>query len=190
MLGHNFAAQTTNFILERTIDEFTRASNLIESLECRIYTLDFESRGSIGAHMRHNFDIASRFLSGLRTGKIDYTARKRQSRFEQDRRYAIARIKDLITVMGCIPNEMFGSSVAVRSEVDDQIWHNSSVARELEFVQSHTVHHHALVAEKLKACGVEVSYGFGVATSTLRFWADVNSQATVDKAAKDLSSVD
>ncbi len=174
MLGQNSAAKTTNCLLERTIEEFVRASSLIESLEGQIYTRGLETRGSIGAHIRHNFDIASSFLSGLRTGRIDYTLRKRNSHIEQDRQYAIVRIRDLITVLRSIPDEMFSRPVAVRSEIDDEVWHSSSVMRELEFVHSHTVHHHALVAEKLKAFGVEVSGSFGVAPSTLKFWAEGN----------------
>jgi hypothetical protein len=67
---------------------------------------------------------------------------------------------------------MLSRPVSVRSEIDDEVWHSSSVMREFEFVHSHTVHHHALVAEKLKAFGLEVSDGFGVAPSTLKFWAE------------------
>lgn len=188
MPGQQPAAKATNGLLERTIEEFSRASNLIASTNDDLYSRGSETRGSIGAHIRHNFDIASSFLSGLRTGKIDYTLRKRNSRIEQDRQYAIVRINDLITVLRSIPEEMFSKGVEVRSEIDDALWHSSSVMRELEFVHSHTVHHHALVAEKLKAWGVKVAEGFGVAPSTLKFWAEGNhrleTHASVTGAAK------
>lgn len=180
MHGQQSAAKATNCLLERAIEEFVRASSLIESIEDRIYTRGLQDRGSIGAHIRHNFDIASSFLSGLRTGKIDYTLRKRNPRIEQDRQYAIVRIRDLIAVLRCIPEEMFSRPVIVRSEVDEAVWHTSSVTRELEFVHSHTVHHHALVAEKLKAFGVMVADGFGVAPSTLKFWAEGNHRLVTD----------
>jgi hypothetical protein len=172
MPGQRSAAKTANFLLERTIEEFARASSLIESIEDRIYTQGLETRGSIGAHIRHNFDIAGSFLSGLQTGKIDYTQRKRNPRIEQDRQYATTRIRDLVAVLQCIPEEILNRRAVVRSEIDDDVWHNSSVMRELEFVHSHTVHHHAVVAEKLKAFGVEVSDGFGAAPSTLKFWTE------------------
>ena len=35
------------------------------------------------------------------------------------------------------------------SEIESGNWLPSSIAREVEFVHSHTVHHHALIAEKL-----------------------------------------
>jgi hypothetical protein len=61
-------------------------------------------------------------------------------------------------------------SVLVRSETGAALWHRSSLGRELEFVLSHTVHHHALIAEKLAANGDNAVRDFGVAPSTLEFW--------------------
>jgi hypothetical protein len=62
------------------------------------------------------------------------------------------------------------AEVLVRSEIDPDVWHSSSVGRELEYVLSHTVHHHALIAEKLAAIGVYIERHFGVAPSTLEYW--------------------
>jgi uncharacterized damage-inducible protein DinB len=48
-------------------------------------------------------------------------------------------------------------------------WTRSTVARELQFLLSHTVHHYALVAIRLRLAGREPAAGFGVSPSTLRF---------------------
>jgi len=43
----------------------------------------------------------------------------------------------------------------------------SSVRRELQFLQGHTVHHFALMATMLKFYGINVPRDFGIAPSTL-----------------------
>ena len=47
-------------------------------------------------------------------------------------------------------------------------WMSSSLARELQMLSSHTIHHFALIAMTLRAHGVELDADFGVAPSTLR----------------------
>jgi hypothetical protein len=46
----------------------------------------------------------------------------------------------------------------------------STVARELQFLLSHTVHHYALIALILRLQGFEPGEEFGVAPSTLAHW--------------------
>ena len=48
----------------------------------------------------------------------------------------------------------------------------SSLARELQFLTSHTIHHFAVIALILRAMDVEVDREFGVAPSTLRYWTE------------------
>ena len=158
-----------NKLLEKTCAEFLRAARLIEKLDDKIYTAASESSGSLGAHFRHNIDFAQNFLKGLRTRKIDYAARERDPQIEQNRQYAVERLEFLIKTLRSLPREFLETKVSARSEVDENLWHDSSAARELEFLYSHTVHHHALVAEKLKHSGIEIEANFGVAPSTLEF---------------------
>jgi hypothetical protein len=73
--------------------------------------------------------------------------------------------------------ELLGRKALVRSEIDAAFWIESSAARELEFLHSHTVHHHALIAEKLSSSGVKLPDDFGVAPSTLKFWAEQKKAA-------------
>jgi hypothetical protein len=49
-------------------------------------------------------------------------------------------------------------------------WTRSSIARELQSLLSHTVHHYALIAIALRLQGIEPSAEFGVAPSTLEHW--------------------
>ncbi|CAN5554331.1 hypothetical protein BH10ACI1_BH10ACI1_28570 [soil metagenome] len=160
--------ETRNFLIKHIAEEFVRAIYLIENVSDEIYV-------NIGGHFRHNVDFANNFLNGLTAEKIDYSKRERDERIEQNRQYAIEKIVLLIRHLQSLPDEVLEKEISVCSEIDETVWHISSVMRELEFLHSHTVHHHALIAEKLAVFGVKVSKDFGVAPSTLKFWAKVQS---------------
>ena len=152
--------------------EFERSIHLIESLDDEQYKRTANGTGSVGGHVRHNLDFINGFLTGVAEGLIDYGRRERDVRIEVDRPFAITAIEFAIERLNAIDAEMIEQRVVVRSEIDGDLWHTSSISRELEFVQSHTVHHHALIAEKLRGMGFELAADFGVAPSTLKFWAE------------------
>lgn len=146
----------------KTAAEFVRAARLIEALADQTYR-------AVGGHFRHNLDFANSFLNGLAGSVIDYNRRERDPRIETDRKYAIERTIFLIRRLAEVV--VTDAEILVASEIEPGARHRSSVARELEFLHSHTVHHHALVAEKLSHAGVKIPTEFGVAPSTLEFWA-------------------
>ena len=166
-------------LLNRLAEELMRGVALIEELTDEIYLNTKNGVGSIGAHVRHNLDFADNFLCGLEIGKINYNSRERDLRTEQDRKYAKERFLFLIKRFKSISADVLDRDVYVCSEVDDSNWYKSTGARELEFVHSHTVHHYALIAEKLEPYGMEVSRDFGVAPSTLKYWSENEEETKV-----------
>lgn len=168
-----------NVLISRIVDEFTRGIDLLESLNDEIYTKTSYGVGSIGSHFRHNLDFANNLLKGLETGKIDYNERERDLQVEKNRQYAKERFLFLIQTLKQISTDSFEKKVFVHSEVNEYAWHTSSLARELEFLHSHTVHHFALIAEKLHSFGIKVSMDFGVAPSTLKYWSEQKSKTKV-----------
>lgn len=163
-------------LLDSVCLEFRRAARLIEGLEDDSYASSSFRKGTIGAHFRHNVDIANNLLNGIETGTIDYGTRERDVRVEKSRQFAHERIEQLISRLKRLPSGILETMIAVRSEIDPGVSHLSSVARELEFIHSHTVHHHAMIAEKLRSFGIDVPSDFGVAPSTLRFWNEQRSR--------------
>ncbi len=163
-------AKTRMKLRDKTCEEFVRAIHLIKKLDDQVFVGIGDSAGGIGTHFRHNYDLANNFLNGLDLGKIDYATRERDIMIEQDRQYAIGKIENLVCRMEVIPNKIFRDSILVVSEIEASNCHTSSVSRELEFVHGHTVHHHAMIAEKLRGIGSSVSADFGVAPSTLEYW--------------------
>ncbi len=165
-----------NVLILSVADEFRRGIRLLENLDNEVYIKTCDGVGSVGSHFRHNLDFAVNLLKGLENGEIDYNNRERDLRVETNRQFAKERFLFLTRSLENISQDDFEREILVRSEIDGNVWHRSSVGRELEFLLSHTVHHFALIAEKLHSFGIEVSADFGVAPSTLKFWAEQNSK--------------
>lgn len=153
----------------RLAEELTAGAAIVAGLDPADYARGKDGRGSIGAHIRHNLDFVECFLRGAQAGLIDYSARERQASVETDPAAAIEKIGRLAAALRDM-SFTEGELIGVRSETDPSTVYQSSIGRELEFLHSHTIHHYALISERLKAIGAETDETFGVAPSTLRFW--------------------
>lgn len=167
----NTHSAPAEILIKSITDEIICGAKLIEKIGDDIYRKKINGAGSIGEHFRHNLDFLNAFLNGLRTGKIDYAQRERDVRIETDRLFAVSRFSETISKLQNLTVEMLSKNILIRSEIDAALWLESSALRELEFLHSHTVHHHALIAEKLNSSGIRAENNFGVAPSTLDFWA-------------------
>ena len=163
-------SDSQNKTLGGLIDEIAAGLDALARIEDTLYRRSESGTDSIGSHFRHNLDFVNSFLNGIEGGQIDYNNRERDVIVEADRHYAAGQFIFAIRRLIALTPEMLERAVIVRSEIDANAWHISSVSREIEFLLSHTVHHYALIAGKLRASEVEISAGFGVAPSTLQYW--------------------
>jgi uncharacterized damage-inducible protein DinB len=128
---------------------------------------------SIGSHVRHVLDYYRQFLDGLLDGHVDYEARRRDSSVETDRaaaRAAIGELAQRLRLLSATPEEE-PLTVRVESPAGSGAARaDTSVARELDFLLSHAIHHFAIVAIVLRVDGYTPPADFGVAPSTLRHW--------------------
>ncbi|MFT5144271.1 MAG: putative damage-inducible protein DinB [Rhodothermales bacterium] len=164
---------STQTLVEHNITFLQQAVELVESLDDAAYT---ERRpplfpSGIGDHLRHTIEHYQCFSAGLSTGRIDYDNRQRDESISSSPSHAVAIIEGVIDELGDVPDS--DSRITVRldsssDEGDDDPWSESTVRRELQFLQAHTVHHYALIAFILRLQGTEPSARFGVAPSTLR----------------------
>ncbi|MEM9083307.1 MAG: DinB family protein [Planctomycetota bacterium] len=130
--------------------------------------------GSIGAHMRHSLDHLFAWETGVSGDVIDYDARVRGTVIETDVNAALGALEDFIARLRDIAVASLARPVLVRtalSATDEPVGVPSTLARELAFVFSHTVHHNAIIAAIAHASGVPLPEGFGVAPSTLAYRA-------------------
>lgn len=151
------------------MQELGKALKLAESVPEFAYRERGDKQGSIGAHVRHSLDFVNALLRGMRTGRVDYTARERDVRTESHRRYAAWKIRTVIRDLGKCSGEDPGMLLSVRSEVLPGTWHRSSFSREVEFVFTHMVHHHALISERLNGLDHPLPSGLGISPSTSEY---------------------
>ena len=157
-------------IRKRLVQEIKNGVQVISRLDDIAFCKPGHS-SSVGAQFRHNLDFLNTFLKGVLVARIDYTERERDPRVEQDRVYAIERFDDALRRLSDLSPVMIRSMVSVRSEIDPTLWLASTAVREMEYLLSHTIHHHALIAEKLAGLGLEFESNLGVAPSTKNYWS-------------------
>lgn len=160
-------------VRDRLQSEIKLAIDIIDRLDDLAYRKQTSNSASVGEQFRHNLDFLNLFIRGIESGKIDYARRERDIRIARSRTHAIDRFEAVATQIAELNHSIFLDPVAVRSEIETGLWLQSSVIREMEFVLSHTVHHHALIALKLAGFGIELQRGVGVAPSTEKYWNKV-----------------
>jgi uncharacterized damage-inducible protein DinB len=124
---------------------------------------------SIGGHVRHILEHYESFLGGLPNGAVDYERRARATELERDPGQAGRLIGEIDGRLQRLADEPRSPLLDYRTETAPGESSASSLARELEFLLSHTVHHYALVAVMCRLQGIEPDSDFGVAPSTLRY---------------------
>jgi uncharacterized damage-inducible protein DinB len=169
------AKSTILIIAKQNIHFLVQGQELLVTLAAERYAAPGpHGQASAGAHLRHVIDCYRCFLAGYPKGTIDYDARERDRRIETDRDVAFATIAEIIDRLQQLPED--GLALPVKIQVDtvawDQgknMWTDSTIARELQFLLSHTVHHYALIALILRCHGFDPGPEFGVAPSTLEY---------------------
>ena len=129
----------------------------------------------IGAHFRHLLEHYQCLISQCNAGNeqvfICYDTRPRDTKLEQSRVYALAVIDQLSSELCALQKRITHD---VECIVRDQTALGSvasTLARELLFLQSHTIHHHAIIGAMCRMHGCEVEEGFGVSIATQAFQA-------------------
>ncbi len=159
------------------VEALQRALGLLARLSDRQYVaVDARlSTASIGAHVRHVLDHYALFLAGVERGEIDYDARERDGRVERERGAAAECAERLIAGLAGLRAADLARAVRVRQQGSYEAGRfdgcESRVERELLFLQSHAVHHFALIAVLARAQGVELPASFGMAPSTVAYLA-------------------
>lgn len=127
-------------------------------------------RATIGGHLRHSVDHLAALADGITAGVVSYDRRARGTAIESDRAAAaneIARLIDAITALApadpALPLTI--EVMATRAGAFQIV--TSTLARELAFVFSHTVHHQATLRGIVVASGVTLPAHFGYANATI-----------------------
>ena len=148
-------------------------------------------KSGVGSHLRHMADFVRAFTGGVRMGRIDYDARRRNECLEREPAHAVQLLRELLAELEALDlsrANALGQPVLVRTEAPpdagpDEHWFGSTVGRELAALVSHSVHHYALVALALRQFGLEPPLDLGVAPSILAHWRSLAPSLPVSELA-------
>lgn len=162
-------------LIKENIDLLQRFLNVIEVLGDSQYVSSDSSLfdSSIGAHARHVLDHYQAFIDGLERGHINYDDRARDPVLEVDRvaviqqfKYLMGELEQVQDVDRSIQVTMDIVSTTTTIESTQQ---QSSIARELTFLHSHTTHHQALVGFIMRVLNIApLPAEIGLAPATIR----------------------
>lgn len=130
---------------------------------------DWRSSGSIGGHVRHCLDHVDALLRATASGVCCYDERVRGGAVEHDPALAGARLAACRMRLSGLDPVLLQRPVALSARISRdglELRTATSVAREVAFVLSHTVHHAALIAVLLEHQGEHLPAHFGLAPTT------------------------
>lgn len=159
-----------SWALWRLLDEL---ASLLINVSHDVYgaRLAPEVSGSIGEHVRHCLDHVSALLAADPSTTLSYDRRHRGTPVETDPAAALRQIPQLKAALESWSARSLDEPVRVTSMITpsgDAVTGWSTLARELAFVVSHTIHHQAIIGVLLAIHGRAVPERFGHSPSTPR----------------------
>lgn len=156
-----------NNLLQTNIDALEEGAALLALLDPEQYTQGYQPvfHSTIGAHFRHVLEHYRCFLNQLEARRFCYDSRERDQLLERDFDYANQTIVTLIESLRALESQ----NLDQRCELDDQQANDpvaSTLFRELLFLQSHTMHHYAIIGAMTRRLGAQPADDFGVAIAT------------------------
>ncbi|MCC6153239.1 MAG: hypothetical protein IT367_05740 [Candidatus Hydrogenedentes bacterium] len=146
------------------VDQFERAGGLFSA---------------IGPHLRHCLDHAVCFLRGLRSGVIEYDARDRDLRLENDADYYREVARNVMDQLASLPPSMLPNAIRVcqiSAPGAPLTTVESTVERELLFLSGHTIHHLAIVTQIAREHGIAMAPELAIAFSTAAHRESIEQQ--------------
>lgn len=127
---------------------------------------------SLGGHYRHNLDHVTSLLQALETGELNYDHRSRGTVIETSRLAALHAIRRLQRLLLDVDEDQLMKRLELRSMVDASqrpVSMPTTVARELAFVLSHTIHHNAIIGVMARTLSIPLPDRFGYAPATIAY---------------------
>lgn len=173
-VSHNKITEMEGLI-DANVHFLEQGERLLESLDDGEYAAPDEGLygSSIGQHVRHCLDHYLSFLKGVPQGEIDYDCRERLGETECLTDCALTGVREIREALLEIKKGEAATGDFVKVRMDcggvKNDWQGSTLARELQFLVSHTVHHYAMINGMARRRGISIEKKFGFAPSTLKY---------------------
>lgn len=127
---------------------------------------------SVGAHYRHVLEHFHCLMAGLSSGEVNYDARRRDPRIENELAFAQNATRDVLQEFQKWTENTLHQKCRTVSSVayhfDSESYLDSNIGRELAYCIGHAIHHYAIIRLICSEVGVVVPPEFGYAPSTLK----------------------
>ncbi|MEQ6889996.1 DinB family protein [Halomonas sp. CS7] len=180
-------SRTASGLIEENRLALAQLNSLVDDLAPEAYRRVFgvHGRHTLGKHVRHIIDHYEALIDGLEAGAetLDYEPRRRDPALETWPDEAARRLAALEAWLSSLTGQSSPERLTLRHGQDagapdpDRVADDearlalpSSLARELAFLASHTVHHMAIIGLLAEQIGIALPASFGVHPSTLRHW--------------------
>ena len=126
---------------------------------------------SVGMHVRHIIEFYQCMLNGISIQTINYDARERNLRIENDIEYAKEIIHDCIQQIENLKENTELVMLTSQDLSDDSFRIPTNVFRELTYLIEHSIHHIAIIrmAYNENFPSILIPEHFGVAYSTIKY---------------------
>ena len=154
------------------IDVLSLLSEVIKQLTNENYTkpLTVFNGSSIGQHSRHVIEFYQCLMKSTTNGVINYDARERSLRLENDVLYATESIKSIVGFMET--NNFDTLNLSLESKFGNSLFEvKTNFNREMIYLIEHSIHHFALLRIGLQENFpmVRIPAHFGIAYSTINY---------------------
>ncbi len=170
------------------IESCTRLLQVLESVTPAQFRARWKGHNGIGPHTRHCIEHLASLQGGFEHGVIDYDARARDRALEEDPVASAAIVRNLTQWLRELPAHLLDTPLIVVQipQVDMPATRAaSSLRRELLFINSHTIHHLALVTMLAEVHEIPVPGRLGLAYSTQAY---ERAQAAQPRGASGVTS--
>ncbi|SFU44249.1 DinB family protein [Halomonas korlensis] len=162
-------------LIEENLLALAHLRGMLDDLAPDTYRQAFGDYGrhTLGKHVRHIIDHYDALLDGLEKGDqvIDYEQRRRDEALERWPQQAARHLAGIEARLSSMVSGRSLDALTLGYHLGEDILSvSSSLARELAFLTSHTIHHMAIIALLAQQAGIQLPEAFGVHPSTLRHW--------------------
>lgn len=155
--------------LRGCFDACDRCERVLDAISPELYANALPGRYPVGSHLRHMIEHFQCFLHGVDDGLVDYDARQRDEELERNTDKFREALDEVRRGLDRLARGSLTRPIRVRqiaSLDSDPTDFDSTLARELAFLSSHTIHHLALVVHLCRENGVDLPEEISLAFST------------------------